>query len=254
MFLILDNLTPEQKSRWNAGLDDLRRVEEEARESDDPWYFHGTSAIAAAWIRRDGFKPTHLLVRPEEAPRDPVRPHGADGVNWGTVNVAQWAAERKGQPDDPPVLLAARLSSLRRAGRLVPDHFAWENSCCHGGSGRPYDACEWPEPWSEEPDWRESVLVTGAFGVVGCARVDGLVLHAPLRDVGVHPDWEARRAERMAGAAWLIRPPRGMVEPTPRTHPPTLTSEEAFDLAYARQWGSPPPRDPVDAGPPAYAP
>lgn len=256
----LPPITSEQDRHWQAFLDRMRAIEMAERDGADPWLFHGTSAIRAAWIRREGFRPSSLLIQADENPARPGDPLAAQGVNWGTLNVAAWAAGRAAANDDPPAILAARLSALARAGALVPDHYALGTGCT-GGRGiyddRPYPDGEPPA----DPDWREGLRWSGAIGVVGCARVAGMTFHEPLRDVPVHPDWEEARRRRGGGRgsyAHMDRlPPRGMPEPTPRTHPPSLTSEACFAQGLRATYGtdSLPAGAPVTAGPgPAMAP
>lgn len=235
--LVLDNLTPAQRQAWDTYLDGLRALEESARETDDPWLFHGTSAINAAWIEREGFKPSLIRVYPEGAAIDPENPPPSEGVHWGTVNVAQWAAERASRySDDPPVILAARLSDLRAAGDLMPDYQALEEGCSHGGSGRPYDNWDCAdEGQSATYDWKRSLAVSGCVAVTGAAHIRK-TLHHPLRSVEVSPNWERDRANRMRGSMFLQRrPPRGMPEATPRSHPPTLTSDQQVAWAMAER-------------------
>ncbi len=228
MFLFTPTMTDEQSARWDAFVGRMRVIEAEERDGEDPWLFHGTSAIRAAWIRREGFRPTFLLVQPEHRPR-PDEPMGANGVNWGTVNVAAWAADRASANDDPPVMLAARLSDLRRAGILAPDHFAIQNGCSGGRGAYDDRRCPEGEP-PVDPGWREGLAWSGALGVIGCVRVDGMAFHEPLADVAVHPGWAEARAERAKGSGRARpsdrMPPPGMREPTPGTHPPAVTMDE----------------------------
>jgi hypothetical protein len=221
--------TPEQQERWDAFTDGLRALERETRDSEDPWLFHGTGAIAAAWIRREGFRPSNLQVRPEGEPGTPDATAYLKGVNWGSVNVACWAALKSSRSDDPPVILAARLSDLRRAGTLVPDHAAWETGC--SASRGPYDDRRPSQgDLPSHPDWKQSLAIAGAIGVEGCRRVDSMVFHHPLRDMPVHPSWEEARAFRRSGdSPGMPLPPRGMAEATPRSNPPTRTWTECFE-------------------------
>ena len=157
-------------------------------ETDDPILFHGTNAVSAGWILRDGFTPQHLFSMPCD--RAPCM----EGVYWGHPSVAAAFAVTHIRADSMPVLLAARASDVAAStpdGILRPDWFAcmdagcprvwpdgmdWDSEGTHPYfpmlSDRPYDDVE-PTGWQQSLAW--SGCVTAPDG----RHVPNLVLLLP---------------------------------------------------------------------------
>ena len=170
-------LTKPQKQHWDDLLAHWRAVE--ATESEDPWVFHGTSCLRAGWIERDGFDPSHIG---EAGP----------GVHWGSVNIAECFALRHIRYDDPPALLAARLSDVLASGIAVPDMAAVEQPM-----GEPFAVPfrEWIEG-TEITSWNDTYELLGAFGILGGRHVANLRVLA-LPNFPLHPEAVEARIERL---------------------------------------------------------
>lgn len=131
----------------------------------------------------EGFRPTHI--------------EGAgQGVHWGCARIARQFAEKRALwSDDPPAILAARLSDVLRSGAAVPD-VAWDNQAA---------------------DWRQSFDELGAFAVVGGVFVDNMKLLA-IPDLPIHPKALDARAERLLQTrkrhSLMVRVPPGLEMPS----------------------------------------
>lgn len=156
--------TKTQDALFQAFKDRLEHFDERQRvEASDPWVFHGTSALKAAWIRREGF-----------------RGLCADGVFWGRAAVATYFARNNSidHADDRPVVIACRLSKVLASGKAGPD-INWDHK---------------PEPKT----WNESLEATGCMLVHGGYHVEGLRFLEPYgRDLPLPPQAFKDREERL---------------------------------------------------------
>lgn len=207
--------TKTQERRFEAFKGGLMRFDERQRadEVPDPWLFHGTTALRAAWIRRGGFVG-----------------HCADGVFWGRASVATYFARNNSveRADDRPVVIAARLSAVLASGNAAPD-LNWDHE---------------PEPRT----WNESLEATGCILVRRGYQVDGLRFLEPYgRDLPLTPQAFTDRDERLATASTSLR--YGMVPVLPDEEfsgreeicgMHELTVEQwALDLGYNAETGWP---------------
>ena len=208
-----DRIGREQREAWNVIQ---RAAFDLVRDGDpgDPWLFHGTCAISAGWILRDGFRPMHL--------------HGAagrgfpcgEGVYWGHPAVAASFAERWADSDNLPLLFAARSSAVAFStpdGRIRPDYFA----CTDAGCPRAYpDGMDFGDPGIPGYDlgpaaslhglapagegglavgnWRQSLALSGAVTAPGGRHVPEFAMLAVSPELPCHPDAGRSRAMRLA--------------------------------------------------------
>ena len=208
-----DRLSPDQWAAWN-GI--MRAALDLVRDGDpaDPWLFHGTTAIQAGWVLRDGFSPSQLTGSAG------MGFPSAEGVHWGHPSVASSFAGKWADSDNPPLLFAARASSVAAStpdGILRPDVFACSDCGCprsypdgldHGhpdvpdyvlGAAGSLDGLEETEAGGlDVRDWQQSLACSGALTAPGGRHVPYLIMMAIPPDLPCHPDAAGRRSGRLA--------------------------------------------------------
>lgn len=218
-----ERLHPEQWTAWqgiqHAALELLRDG-----DLDDPWLFHGTAAIQAGWVLRNGFEPQHLFG---------AMGHGLpleEGVYWGHPAIAAHFAERAADTDNLPAIFAARASDVARStpdGLLHPDYFAAAEQGCPRSypDGLRYDSPELPSyrlgtagdcsrlPPNENggivPEtWQQSLAAAGAVTAPDGRHVPHLALLCIPGHLPHHPDAAHRRIRRLAETHPLLRQAR----------------------------------------------
>ena len=182
------------------------------QDSEDPWLFHGTNAIRAGNILKDGFTPATLFSANRTFPT-------TYGVYWGHPAIAASFAERFAAADNPPVIFAARASVVAMStpdGVLRPDNFACEASGCPRSypDGLDHESAAVPAyrmdavaelaglPPTEDGGrivrtWQQSLCLSGAITAPDGRHVPELVLFAARDDVTLTSDATKLRGNRL---------------------------------------------------------